>query len=118
VAAARNAELRRRRVCAAPIGATTICPVGTPQARNVFEAIAVFGHDFDFEPSPAPDFEPTDAMPGSLEKMAVIIDRLERGLPLHHPQDRVCCDGLSDSAMRELAGRVSRPGVPGPGIRT
>jgi hypothetical protein len=33
------------------------------------------------------DYEPTDAMPGSREKVAVMADRLARGLPLYHPLD-------------------------------
>jgi hypothetical protein len=36
------------------------------------------------------DYEPTDAMPGSPEKVAVMADRLARGLPLYHPLDAPC----------------------------
>jgi hypothetical protein len=33
------------------------------------------------------DYEPTEAMPGSREKVAVMADRLARRLPLWHPLD-------------------------------
>lgn len=33
------------------------------------------------------DYPPTNAMPGSREKVAVMADRLARGLPLYHPLD-------------------------------
>jgi hypothetical protein len=33
------------------------------------------------------DYEPTEAMPGSREKVEVMADRLARGLPLYHPLD-------------------------------
>lgn len=33
------------------------------------------------------DYEPTEAMPGSREKVAVMADRVARGLPLYHPLD-------------------------------
>lgn len=32
--------------------------------------------------------EPTDVMPGTPEKIAVMIDRAERGLAVLHPEDR------------------------------
>jgi hypothetical protein len=40
------------------------------------------------------DYQPTDAMPGSSEKVAVMADRLERGLPLYHPLDAPHMDML------------------------
>jgi hypothetical protein len=33
------------------------------------------------------DYAPTSAMPGSREKVAVMADRVARGLPLYHPLD-------------------------------
>lgn len=82
-------------------------PVGVAPPRNVFEAIQTLGHDFDFEPS-REAFEPTDAVPGSKEKMQVIMDRLRRGLPLHHPQDRVDLEGLRGDYAADVATRTPK----------
>jgi hypothetical protein len=51
---------------------------------------------WDFEPAPihSRDFDETDALPGSDEKLAVMARRLERGLPLWHPHDRRDREGL------------------------
>lgn len=35
-------------------------------------------------------FTPTNALPGSEEKIAVIEERYENGHPLFHPADRTC----------------------------
>jgi hypothetical protein len=37
-------------------------------------------------------FEPTDAMPGTIEKMNAMRQRLNRGLPIYHPRDKTCFD--------------------------
>ncbi len=34
--------------------------------------------------------EPTQAQPGSTEKLRVMIDRYRSGQPLHHPSDATC----------------------------
>jgi len=34
------------------------------------------------------NFTPTDALPGTQEKMRVFVERIESGLPLWHPADR------------------------------
>lgn len=39
-----------------------------------------------------PQWVPTDAVPGSSEKMAVIQHRILHGLPIFHPEDRGTCD--------------------------
>ena len=39
------------------------------------------------EPKPTPDFTPTDAYPGCSEKVEVLRERAERGLPLWHRDD-------------------------------
>lgn len=42
-------------------------------------------------------FLPTDAAPGSPEKIEVLAMRLELGLPLYHPDDREDREGLPPS---------------------
>ena len=63
---------------------------------NVFEAILKYGHDEDFAPEVNDDgFEPTDAPAGSPAKIEVLRDRVERGQPLWHTEDRVDYSGLT-----------------------
>jgi hypothetical protein len=56
--------------------------------RNVFEAIARDGHDEHFHPRHTADFLPTDAAPGSPEKLAFLRRRVTLGFPLWHESDR------------------------------
>ncbi len=55
------------------------------QFRNVFEATS---HGLDFVPKSS-DFAPTQAMPGSAEKIEVLAARIKAGLPLWHEEDRI-----------------------------
>lgn len=53
--------------------------------KNIFETILTLGHDEDYS---APDPElPTPAAPGSIEKINVFCERLQRGEALWHPWD-------------------------------
>lgn len=63
--------------------------------RNVFEAILERGHDEDFEPQDTLDFEPTEAPAGSAEKIELLAQRVEKGLPIWHPEDRQDYSGLT-----------------------
>ena len=63
--------------------------------RNVFEAIAQFGHDEDFAPTETDNFMPTEAPAGSVDKLDVLAERIRMGLPLWHPDDRSDYSGLT-----------------------
>jgi hypothetical protein len=63
--------------------------------RNVFEAIQKYGHDEDFNPSSSGDFSSTQAPAGSKEKLDVLAERILRGHPLWHPEDRPDYTGLT-----------------------
>jgi hypothetical protein len=63
--------------------------------RNVFEAILQCGHDEDFSPVESDDFFPTDAPAGSPAKIAILAERIQRGLPLWHTEDRCDYSGLT-----------------------
>ena len=65
------------------------------QMRNVFEAILKYGHDEDFAPSSNDYFEATEAPAGSRQKLDVLADRVMRGEPLWHPEDRPDYSGLT-----------------------
>jgi hypothetical protein len=63
--------------------------------RNVFEAILECGHDEDFIPQASDDFVATDAPAGSRAKIEILAERVQRGLPLWHPEDRTDYSGLT-----------------------
>jgi hypothetical protein len=65
------------------------------QMRNVFEAILKYGHDEDFSPYEGDEFEATAAPAGSKEKLDVMAERVLRGEPLWHPEDRPDYSGLT-----------------------
>ena len=67
----------------------------TMQTRNVFEAILRYGHDEDFAPETSDGFAPTEAPAGSKEKLEVLAERIMRGVPLWHPEDRHDYSGLT-----------------------
>ncbi|MEX0936446.1 MAG: hypothetical protein WDZ59_01205 [Pirellulales bacterium] len=64
------------------------------QLKNVFEAILKYGHDEDFAPTETDDFRPTQAPAGSRDKLDVLADRVRRGEPLWHDEDRGDYSGL------------------------
>ena len=57
--------------------------------RSVIEAIKQ--GDWNFEPGGQEPvhIKETTALPGTLEKLDVLADRLRQGLPLWHPRDRL-----------------------------
>lgn len=63
--------------------------------RNVFEAILECGHDEDFVPVETEDFCSTDAPAGSKEKLEILAERVKRGQPLWHGDDRSDYSGLT-----------------------
>lgn len=63
--------------------------------RNVFEAILECGHDEDFVPVTTDEFTPTEAPAGSRQKLDVMAERVRRGEPLWHADDRSDYSGLT-----------------------
>ena len=72
-------------------------PVFDPEAltqenRGVSQSVieAIREGEWDFEPTPCSPhhFQPTQAIPGSAEKVSILCERISRGQPLWHPQDR------------------------------
>lgn len=66
-----------------------------PKLKNVFEAILKYGHDEDFAPRADEDFCPTTAPAGSRDKLEVLAERVRRGYPLWHEEDRADYSGLT-----------------------
>ena len=63
--------------------------------RNVFEAILECGHDEDFVAIESDEFSATEAPAGSKTKLDILAQRVMRGLPLWHPEDRADYSGLT-----------------------
>lgn len=63
--------------------------------RNVFDAILECGHDEDFVPAASDEFTATDAPAGSRAKIDILADRIRKGMPLWHPEDRCDYSGLT-----------------------
>ncbi len=74
------------------------------QYRNVLEAIVNEGHEEGFEPLATDKFEPTDLAAGSREKIELLRQRVELGVPMWHKADRSDFGGLV-GAIRPRADR-------------
>lgn len=85
-------EQRNRYIAAAGYIPPDEAPVSDADSPGVFAFIRRHGTDEDFAIDPtgidADEFVPTDAPPGSREKVEVLAERVMRGFPLWHPQDR------------------------------
>jgi hypothetical protein len=67
--------------------------------RSVLDAIKMGIWDFEPEQSETSEYDATEALPGTDEKLGVLADRVEQGLPLWHPSDRRTYDD-SDTELR------------------
>lgn len=73
----------------------------TLNKHTLFSKILTVGNDHNFEPDKKP--EPTDAAPGSLEKLEVFVQRLLRGEELYHEEDAAVLATVEQSCgMRNL----------------
>lgn len=55
---------------------------------SVLDAIKLGWWDFEPDDTMTNDYDATKAMPGTKEKVDVLAERLRRGLPLWHDDDR------------------------------
>lgn len=57
---------------------------------------AIRDGDWDYEPPTVKDnqYVSTKAMPGSKDKVQAMAERIEDGLPLWHPEDRISYDEI------------------------
>ena len=69
--------------------------------RNVFEIIELYGHDENFEPQCTPEFIPTTAPAGSKQKIDILAERIQRGMPLWHPEDTTETAALVGAGMED-----------------
>lgn len=59
-----------------------------PIHKSVLQAIEDGHWDFEPQAAPAGSYDSTAALPGSTEKLSVLAERVRRGLPLWHEEDR------------------------------
>lgn len=65
--------------------------------HSVIEAIKLGIWDYDPEDDERPpQFGPTSALPGTDEKLSVLARRIEGGMPLWHPADRLTFDNSEE----------------------
>ncbi len=66
------------------------------QTKSILEAIQE--GNWDYEPSDqfSDEYDSTEAMPGSDDKLSILAQRVEEGLPLWHPSDRLTYDGTTE----------------------
>ena len=62
--------------------------------KSVLEAIKMGQWDFEPQEVDRGEFDSTEAVPGSDEKLAMFAERVRTGLPLWHPEDRQDYEGL------------------------
>lgn len=56
--------------------------------NSVLDAIKLGIWDFEPQREERDEYDATAAMPGTGEKLAILAERLQQGLPLWHPRDR------------------------------
>lgn len=65
--------------------------------QSVLDAIK--SGDWNYEPEDAPaneNYDSTTALPGSDQKLEVLAERIQSGLPLWHPEDRLTYSIMTD----------------------
>ena len=60
--------------------------------HSVLEAIEMGIWDYEPEMTNDKEYEQTRAMPGTMEKLQIMAERVSLGLPLWHPSDRINYD--------------------------
>jgi hypothetical protein len=64
--------------------------------NSVLEAIKLGLWDYEPESVDQGNYDSTSAMPGTNEKLRILADRVRRGLPLWHPDDRRSYDDADE----------------------
>ncbi len=57
-------------------------------SKTILEAIQEGNYEFEPLPPGESDFVETSALPGTVEKVDILAERIKQGLPLWHPSDR------------------------------
>jgi hypothetical protein len=62
--------------------------------KSILEAIKMGLWEFEPQEAAREQYDATEAMPGTKEKLGILADRVASGLPLWHPNDREDLDQL------------------------
>ena len=65
-------------------------------SNSVLEAIKLGFWDFEPEEVSSSEYDPTQALPGSGDKLDIMAERIRRCLPLWHPSDPLSYEDLED----------------------
>ena len=74
-------------------------------ANSVIDAIRQGIWDFEPEEETSREFECTDALPGTEQKLSVLAERLGAGKPLWHPEDRLTYGDQLVEAEEEMVSK-------------
>ena len=74
--------------------------------KNIFEALLIHGDDENFQPQEDDEFKETNAPPGSIDKLNTFADRLKKGLPLWHIDDRQDFGGFTGGITPQHASKA------------
>jgi hypothetical protein len=66
--------------------------------NSVLDAIKMGIWDFEPQRNECGGYDATRALPGTDEKLAILAERVQRGLPLWHPEDRRSFDDAEAEA--------------------
>ncbi len=66
--------------------------------QSVLDAIKLGIWDFEPDEHESAEYDPTRALPGTHEKLAILSKRVSQGLPLWHPNDRRTYDDGDDQS--------------------
>lgn len=67
--------------------------------KSVLEAIKSGIWNYEPETMEAGGYRATRALPGTEEKVDILSERLQQGLPLWHPEDRLCFDERDEERL-------------------
>lgn len=68
--------------------------------KSVLEAIKSGIWDYEPETRESGYYDATRALPGTDEKVDILTERLNAGLPLWHPSDRLCFEEMDEEVPR------------------
>ncbi len=74
--------------------------------RSILEAVKMGYWDFEPAAMDFSEFEPSDAMPGTREKLGAMAERIRRGMPLWHVADR---NDVEAPAPQRMASKRIKP---------
>ncbi|MGD0900548.1 MAG: hypothetical protein ABR915_22170 [Thermoguttaceae bacterium] len=76
--------------------------------KSILDAIKEGFWDFEPRAMDFNQFDPSDAMPGTDEKIRTLAERIRRGVPLWHASDRSDIEAPAPARLRSRSRRLPR----------